>query len=562
MRAVLAAWGVVTLAIGLVTAGGAGTPVAGQVPVDACADVDTFVPMAGSTSARAAFTAWGPAICDATGAVAEYAATSSKEGRESLVAGSVPISLSTLPFTEEQGEALEEAERGVVQIPIIATAAVCTYWDLRNGEPVELRGKGFPDLRLSRLTIARLFGGVAISTDDLGLAEDNADNEDFPGARRFLNIPFFVRSGASGVSYEIGRWIAQDEEAEEAFAEEAEQRLPGAELPFEELPTVTASNPIALPEYSVMFSRMLQQVGGSEGNFLSIACMDNGNARSDARPDTPDVVEVVNRAWLENAVGEFVPPLDEPVTEAVEAMLPNGDGTFRPDPELESETAYPMPMVVYAGLATCGFDQATRDGMEAIVRYAIGDGQEAPSDGNVALPDELVETAARRLADWEGVAKVGECGEQPPPATSSTTTTTTTTQPTGSTDPVVTDPPYVDPGTGGGGGYDGGSGGGGGGGTGVIPDSGADVPLPAEETAAPPIDPGGAADLDAVEGPLGPVARVVAMARGSSAVPPLVLLVAGLALLVVGPVLQTGDALGRATSLPASARRWFRRLRP
>lgn len=524
-----------------------------EAPADACNGVLTSVTVIGSSSAKEAFGNWAPEICDRLDIVADYTDFGSKGGREAVTpADAAVIGLTSLPFDEEEVKALEAERRGIVLVPTVATSVACTYWDTNPADP-KLSGTRFPNLRISRRTLADLSGGSPRDGTNFSpdLAADNADNPDFKVGAPFLNIEVWFRSGYSAVAHQLTDWFAQDEQAETDFLKGA---FLGYELPFEDIGTPDGSAPSLINDYTTMKSRML----GALQN-LGIGCMDNATARTDAKPET-EAIEALNVALLDNAAGEFVAPTTEAVTAAIEGMKANADGTFTPDWELDDPEAYPLPLVVYAAMPTCGIDADTRADMDAVMTYAIGEGQKDLPAGNVAMPKNVADVAARQLGSWRTLtAKVGPC--TPVPTTTTTTAPTTTTPgPTTTVDTTIPfESTFVPPSDPGGGGVFTDPNLATGGGT-----TGADLGGGGDEGAAPAGDGGGTAGdpVPEVAAPTGPLSSIVAVATGSQAVPPMALFAGGASLLVAGPMLQVLGGTKKAGSLPSSVLAWFARLKP
>ncbi len=358
---------------------------------DACASVTSTLSLIGSSSAKEALTRWAPAICSSAGVVADYTDFGSKGGREAVTpADAQVIGLTSLPFTTEEQAALKAEKRGIVLVPLLASAVACTYWDTNPFDP-STSGTRFPDLRISRRTLADQLGGSPVdgTNASVDLARDNADNPDYEVGPPYLNIEPWFRSGYSAVAHRLTEWFKQDPKAAEDFLKGS---LQGYTLPFEDIGTPDGSSPSLVNDYATMKSRMT----GSQQS-LGIGCMDNATARTDAKPSTPEI-DPLNIAWLDNPSGAFVAPTDEAVTAAISAMKANADGTFTPDWEVEDPKAYPLPLLVYAALPTCGIDAATRTQMDKVMSYAIGAGQKDLPEGNVALPTEAAATAASSWA--------------------------------------------------------------------------------------------------------------------------------------------------------------------
>jgi len=527
------------------------TPPRKEAPSDACNGVLKTVALIGSTSAKEALINWAPEICDRFDLVGDYTDFGSFGGRASVIpADAAVIGLTSLPFTKEEQEALKASKRGIVLVPVLASAVACTYWDTNPADPPSA-GKRFPNLRISRGTLADLSGGSPRDGTNFSpdLAADNAGNPGYTVGPPFLNIEVWFRSGFSAVTHRLTEWFQQDEDAKTDFVEAS---FAGYTLPFEDVGTPDGFSPSLINDYTVMKSRML----GALQN-LGIGCMDNATARTDAKPDT-EPVDALNIALLDNPTGAFVAPTNEAVTAALTAMAPNPNGTFTPDWENDDPKAYPLPILVYAAMPTCGIDATTRTDMDKVMTYAVGAGQQDLPPGNVAMPKNISDVARSQLANWRRLtAAVGPCTPVPP-----TTTTTTTTTPGSTTTSVAPPPeeaPFVPPANNGGGGVfvDPNLGGGGTGNGDPAVDGGAEG-TPAGADAS-----GGAVDpVEEVAEPTGPLSSIVAVATGSQAVPPLALFASGASLLIAGPILQATGGAKKVGSLPASVLAWFARLKP
>ncbi len=515
---------------------------------EACASVTSTLSLIGSSSAKEALTGWGPAICSAAGVVADYTDFGSKGGREAVTpADAAVIGLTSLPFTAEEQAALAQQKRGIVLVPMITSAVACTYWDTNAGDPAT-SGTRFPNLRISRRTLADISGGSPRDGTSASpeLVADNKDNPDFEVKPPYLNIEPWFRSGSSAVAYRLTEWFHQDPTAEKDFLKGS---LEGFTIPFEDIGTPDGSSPSLINDYSTMKSRMLGAL-----QSLGIGCMDNATARTDAKPET-EPVEALKIAWLDNPSGKFLAPTDAAVTAAAEAMTPNTDGTFDPDWETKDEAAYALPLLVYGALPTCGIDAETQAQMDKVMTYAIGAGQQNLPKGNVPMPKAIADGAKKQLASWRKLVKASPCT----PVDVTTTTPATTTPATPTTVPEGgTYVPPADVGGGDGGVYNDPSLGGG------AVDTGGSSPV-ADAAAPPATDPGAATAPKTtadVQAPVTPIRRIVAFATGSEAVPPAAMLAGGGSLLLAGPVLQILGGAKRAGTLPAVAIAWFQRLKP
>jgi ABC-type phosphate transport system substrate-binding protein len=520
-------------------------PAAGQAapPPDACNGVETAVQLIGSTSAREAFNKWGLAICDQVDVVPEYLDLSSKGGRDAVAAadGNV-IGLTALPFTAEEQTAMAALHRGVVMVPILATSVGCGYWDVYLGNPDLISGTRFPNMRISRRTLADLFGGSPRDFTNYSpdLAADNAANPDFVQRPPLMQVEPRIKGGYTEVSYLLSDWFNRDEQARNDFLKSS---FSGATLPFELTPAPSGPYPQLFNDYALMKTRMTET-----NNTLGLSCMDTANALTDLTPDTPAITKL-NMAWFDNAAGQFVAPTPESVSAGVAGMKPQADGTYTIDPALADPLAYPLPMLVYAALPTCGLDTATRDAMDDVISYALVAGQANLPDGNVPLPKDddpetpdVTQTAGKQLELWRGLASTTKS------CTASTTTTTTSGGSTSSTSggngtTTTTAPVGV---------------------VTTLPGGGIAPSDPGGDLAAGPPATDGSGDTPggSDEGPLAPVSRIVAVARGFAALPPLFVLLVGVGLLIGGPALQIAGGKRRAGSLVWSVSTWFKRLLP
>lgn len=101
----------------------------------------------------------------------------------------------------------------------------------------------------------------------------------------------------------------------------------------------------------------------------------------------------LSTASLENRFGTFVAPDDKGVLAGLAAMRPSGvDGVVVPDPAAKSSGAYPLTTLTYAMVSQQQMSRAAAKSYAALLRYAVGPGQEpglAPGQlppGYVPLP--------------------------------------------------------------------------------------------------------------------------------------------------------------------------------
>lgn len=520
---------------------------------DACNGVGPTVTFIGSSGAKEALINWAPEVCDRFDVVPDYTDFGSAGGREAVIpADAAVIGLTALPFTDEERAELVERKRGIVMVPLITTAVACTYWDT-NSFDQSTNGKRFPNLRISRRTLADFSGGSPRDGTNVApdLIEDNADNPDFKAGPPFLNVEVWFRSGTSSVTYTLTDWFAQSESATKDFTKGS---LEGFELPFEDIGTPDGSSPSLINDNTTMKQRMFTALQN-----LGIGCMDNATARTDAQPDTP-AIDTLNIALLDNAAGEFVAPTDGAVTAAASAMTGNADGTFSIDWEHDDPKAYVMPQVIYAAMPTCGIDAATKADMDESVAYMVGAGQQDLPAGNVPMPTNIQTAAVKQLATWRSAVKAEPCT---PSTTTTTTAPPTTTAPTTTAPGEVTTTTAFD--TSGTGFVPPSSGGGGG----VFADPSLDTGGTVTETATGATGGETEGGTDASGGDeavavteSGPLATVVAVATGAADIPPAALLASGAGLLLVGPALLVAGGLRRGGSLPSTANDWFKGLKP
>lgn len=174
------------------------------------------------------------------------------------------------------------------------------------------------------------------------------------------------------------------------------------------------------------------------GNRFALGVTDSASA---ARYGLP-------MARLVNAGGKAVAPTLESMTDAVELMAPTDvEGVFVTDPNVRSNTAYPLTVTSYAVIDLCGASVDDLKSYDTLLEYIGGAGQTL-GDSLGALPigyAPLTKSQQQVLKDARTSIRKEvaspECESHIETEPTKTTETTTPTTPTTTTTPTPTAPP-------------------------------------------------------------------------------------------------------------------------
>jgi PBP superfamily domain len=114
--------------------------------------------------------------------------------------------------------------------------------------------------------------------------------------------------------------------------------------------------------------------------------------------DQPDAVRFLfPTAALENAAGKYVLPTDQSMTAAVNDMTLGKNGVLTPNFTKEDPAAYPLTMVIYAVVPTGGISKAKASKIAQFLDFVAGQGQQVGNQpgelapGYLPLPQSLRE---------------------------------------------------------------------------------------------------------------------------------------------------------------------------
>jgi len=336
----------------------------------------------GSTWSAVAVQAWQADVAR-EGITVNYQATGSTAGRQGYTAGTYDFAISEIPFqpqycTNPADPATcydEQTQPGLlarpyVYMPIVAGGTSLLY-------NLQIDGQQFTHLRLSPVTLAKIFTGGITNWDNPAIAAENP-GVPFPN----LAIQPVVRSDGAGTSYQFTAFMAFEDPSDwEAFCQRAGIHQvpcpPTSQFPYSALPNSEAED-------------------GSDGvaNWVA-APYDNGSIGYAEAAYGLD--RGVPLASLQNRAGSYVQPTAKAVAVALTRAVINRDNTqnltgvyTNPDPR-----AYPMSRYSYMIVPTTDaapMDQSKGATLGQFILYFLCQGQqEAAPLGYSPLPPNLVQ---------------------------------------------------------------------------------------------------------------------------------------------------------------------------
>ncbi|MDQ1487990.1 MAG: phosphate transport system substrate-binding protein [Actinomycetota bacterium] len=345
---------------------------------------DVQVTGSGSTFVLNAMEQWKADFKTATGVVINYAGVGSGAGRTALLNKTVDfagsdVAASTTPGADGKSETdnLKAAIGNFVYIP-----------ESVGGIAVFYKVAGFPGLKLTGPTIAKIFKGDITNWNDPAITADNGS------AGPNLAIQAFVRSDKSGTSG--------------VFTDYLSKAGGGA---------WTAGSTQQFPVDHGQLGK-----SGSDGVANAVAATEGGIGYAEHSFEKERVSQGIAEVSVKNASGAYTKPLAENVAPAIEDATQNADGTLTLNFLTTVPAAYPISTVTYL-MAPVSMDPAKGDNLKAFVAYIVGDAEQNKA---VLLGYAALGTKVRTLA-------LAQTDKVNPVAATTTTTaapvTTTTTKP-------------------------------------------------------------------------------------------------------------------------------------
>lgn len=362
--------------------GAAAAMVALALPV-APAGAAVFVPIsgAGSTWSQNALDQWRRNVTQ-YGMQINYQGTGSSDGRNQFRNGTVDFAVSEIPYgLTDSGVVDYPPARKYAYMPIVAGGSAFMY-------NLKINGRRVTNLRLSGLTVARMFTGEIKLWNDPAIAADN------PGlrlpARRVVPV---VRSDGSGTTAQFTLWMSK------LYAAQWNGYCGRAGL----------STPCGLTsEYPVIPGSGFTAQAGSLGVSGYVA-----QDRSEGAITYVEYSYALNAGFpiakLLNRSGYYVEPNASNVAVALLAATINPDLTQKLDNVYNNpdRRAYPLSSYSYMILPTkleSGFSNDKGQTLGAFAYYFLCEGQQqAPLLGYSPLPINLVTAGLTQVRRIPGV---------------------------------------------------------------------------------------------------------------------------------------------------------------
>ncbi|HLF41578.1 MAG TPA: phosphate ABC transporter substrate-binding protein PstS, partial [Acidimicrobiia bacterium] len=240
----------------------------------------TTVTGAGSTFALNMVEQWKSDFKKSADVTVAYTGVGSGAGRAQLIAGTVDFAASDIAAAAAQAQQLKDKYGDFVQAPVTAGAVSVLY-----------KVPGLPDLKLSAVTLAKIFSGAIDSWKDALIEADTG----VPGPD--LPIQVFVRSDKSGTSGVMTEYLT---------------KVAGGDWPAGATETFPTSG---------------GQIGkaGSDGVANAVAASTGGIGYAE---HSFAIERGLAEVKVKNGAGQFRPPDTKSVTEAIDDGVLNPDGTL------------------------------------------------------------------------------------------------------------------------------------------------------------------------------------------------------------------------------------------
>jgi phosphate transport system substrate-binding protein len=366
-----------------------GASLLGMQAAVAATHSDVQVTGSGATFPLNAIEQWKADFKTSSGVVVNYTGVGSGAGRTALLNKTVDfagsdVPASTTPGTDGKSETdnLKAAIGNFVYIPETA-----------GGIAVFYKVAGFPGLKLTAPTIAKIFKGDVTNWNDPAITADNGS------AGPNLAIQVFVRSDKSGTSGVFTDYLSKA----------------GAGV-------WTAGSTQQFPVDHGQLGK-----SGSDGVANAVAATEGGIGYAEHSFEKERVSQGIAEVSVKNASGAYTKPLAENVSPAIDDATQNADGTLTLNFLTTVPAAYPISTVSYL-MAPVSMDPAKGDNFKAFVAYILADGEQnkAVLLGYAALGTKVRTLALAQLDKVNPVAAI--------------TTTTTTAPVTTTTAPAVVKP--------------------------------------------------------------------------------------------------------------------------
>jgi phosphate transport system substrate-binding protein len=337
---------------------------------------DVQVTGSGATFPLNAIEQWKADFKNSTGVVVNYTGVGSGAGRTALLNKTVDFAGSDVPASTTAGtdgksetDNLKAAIGNFVYIPETA-----------GGIAVFYKVTGFPSLKLTGTTIAKIFKGDITNWNDPAIAADNGS------AGPNLAIQVFVRSDKSGTSGVFTDYLAQAGGG--AWTAGVTQQFPVDH----------------------------GQLGkaGSDGVANAVAATEGGIGYAEHSFEKERVSLGIAEVQVKNASGAYTKPLTDNVSAAIDDATQNADGTLTLKYLTTIPSAYPISTVSYL-MAPVSMDPAKGDNFKAFVNYILGADEQNKA---VQLGYAPLGTKVRTLA-------LGQLDKVNPVVATTTTTVTT-----------------------------------------------------------------------------------------------------------------------------------------
>lgn len=339
------------LVASIVLAGATGASAQESEVTAAQVDPGTQVSGAGASFPANMIEQWKADFKKDTNVTINYSAVGSGAGKTQFIAGTVDFAGSDTLASATEKTQMDAKHGSWVYIPETAGGIAMAY-----------KLAGVSSIKLSGLTIAKIFQGDITNWNDPAITADNGS------ALPNKAIQVYVRSDKSGTSGVFTQYLA-------AVAGSAWKAGFNEQFPTNNGQIAKAGN-----------DGVATGVQGSDGGIGYVEY-------SFARERKLDVASV------KNGSGQFTTPLAANVSTALGEATINPDGTLKPNYEGTNPAGYPIASVTYL-LAPTKMDAKKGENFKAFLNYILSGPAQAKADalGYVPLPTKVLENSKVQAA--------------------------------------------------------------------------------------------------------------------------------------------------------------------
>jgi ABC-type phosphate transport system substrate-binding protein len=369
-----------------------------------CPLPDSFFRVAGSESTDQAMLHWATVVCqpNSLNLALDYTEHDGAMGRQQVIDGSVDLGVSELPFQADDLTHLHatgQTADDYLYVPLTASALGCMFniqyvFNPATGNPFTMQ-----HFRVGAVSTAGILNGTFDNLLSASIDLDNKANPDYlrsNGMPVLHNLSPIVRGDPTYATWLLTSWFYSGQAAQQQW----ENPVPVSDAFATGVTQAFPSNSRLVPTGTAYLTTLAVVQADPVPQQGLLGCVDTSIAAV-TPPPPPPATGARPLATLQNPTGAWVDPTSDAVNRALALMTDNGDGTYTPvfGPEFNDAKAYPLPVVTYA-IVPKNLDDTTRAETIKFLNWAITDGQRPGGlpNGYVPLPARVVAKAKEQIA--------------------------------------------------------------------------------------------------------------------------------------------------------------------